>query len=112
MALKIDSLSPETTALLLIDLQNDFLEPGAPLEASMAYQSLPKLKELIQFCRDKGITIVYTRHAHDEDGSDMGLFREIYPGLGEGAALIQGKRGAEIYERSEERRVGKEWRAR
>src|SRR5690606_39768229 len=77
---------------------SDVCSSDLPLEASMAYQSLPKLKELIQFCRDKGITIVYTRHAHDEDGSDMGLFREIYPGLGEGAALIQGKRGAEIYE--------------
>jgi len=97
MALKIDFLSPSTTALLLIDLQNDFVEPGAPLEASMAYKSLPKLKELIQFCRNKGITIIYTRHAHDEDGSDMGLFKEIYPGLGEGAALIQGQRGAEIF---------------
>lgn len=98
MALKIDALDPSTTALLLIDLQNDFVEPGAPLETAMAYKSLPKLKELIAFCREKGITLVYTRHAHDDDGSDMGLFKDIYPGLGQRQALIEGQRGAEIYD--------------
>lgn len=98
MALKIDALNPDTTALLLIDLQNDFVEPGAPLETAMAYKSLPKLKELMQFCRSKGITLIYTRHAHDNDGSDMGLFKDIYPGLGQRQALIEGQRGAEIYE--------------
>ncbi len=97
MALKIESLDAASTALLLIDLQNDFVEPGAPLHASMAYKSLPKVKELIAFCREKGVQLIYTRHAHDHDGSDMGLFREIYPGLGQRQALIQGQRGAEIF---------------
>jgi ureidoacrylate peracid hydrolase len=98
VALKIDSLDPQTTALLLIDLQNDFVEPGAPLETAMAYKSLPKLKDLLGFCREKGITLIYTRHSHSEDGSDMGLFKDIYPGLGQKLALIQGQRGAEIYQ--------------
>ncbi|QFG70305.1 cysteine hydrolase [Ornithinimicrobium pratense] len=98
MSLKIDSLDPNTTALLLIDLQNDFVEPGAPLETPMAYQNLPRLKELVSFCRDRGIQLIYTRHAHDADGSDMGLFAQIYPGLGEGAALIEGQRGAQIFD--------------
>lgn len=97
MSLKIDALNPATTALVLIDLQNDFVEPGAPLETAMAYKSLPRLTELMQFCRDKGITLIYTRHAHDADGSNMGLFKDIYPGLGQGLALIDGQRGAEIY---------------
>lgn len=97
VALKIESLSPSSTALLLIDLQNDFVEPGAPLETAMAYKSLPKLQDLMRFCREKGIVLIYTRHAHDDDGSDMGLFKEIYPGLGQRQALIEGQRGAEIY---------------
>lgn len=98
MALKIESLTPHTTALLLIDLQNDFVEPGAPLETAMAYKSLPKLKSLLGFCREKGILLIYTRHSHSEDGSDIGLFKDIYPGLGQKLALIQGQRGAEIYQ--------------
>jgi ureidoacrylate peracid hydrolase len=64
----------------------------------MAYKSLPKLKDLLGFCREKGIALIYTRHSHSEDGSDMGLFKEIYPGLGQKLALIQGQRGAEIYQ--------------
>lgn len=97
MALKIDQLEPATTALLLIDLQNDFVEPGAPLETTMAYKNLPRIKNLMAFCREKGIALIYTRHAHDADGSDMGLFKEIYPGLGQRKALIQGQRGAEVF---------------
>lgn len=98
MSLKIDALDLATTALLLIDLQNDFVEPGAPLETAMAYKNLPKLKELMAFCREKGVQLIYTRHAHDDDGSDMGLFAQIYPGLGQRQALIEGQRGAEIYD--------------
>src|SRR5690606_34611555 len=64
----------------------------------MAYRSLPKLKELISFCREQGIALIYTRHAHADDGSDMGLFKDIYPGLGQKLALIEGQRGAEIFE--------------
>lgn len=97
MALKIESLDPATSALILIDLQNDFVAPDAPLHSAMAYKNIPKIRDLATFCRDRGMTIIYTRHAHDEDGFDMGLFEEIYPGLGQRQALIQGQKGAEVY---------------
>lgn len=97
MALKIESLDPVTSALILIDLQNDFVAPGAPLHSAMAHNNISKIRELTNFCRDRGMTIIYTRHAHDENGFDMGLFEKIYPGLGQRKALIQGQKGAEIY---------------
>ncbi|HEY9281561.1 MAG TPA: isochorismatase family cysteine hydrolase [Eoetvoesiella sp.] len=97
MALNIDSIDPKKTALLVIDMQNDFVETGAPLETPMALEMLPRLMDLLGFCRNAGISVIYTRHVHRPDGSDMGLFREIYPGLGEGKALIDGQRGSELY---------------
>jgi len=53
------SFDPRTTALLLIDLQNDFVETGAPLDTAMAYRNLPRIKYLIAFCREKGIAVIW-----------------------------------------------------
>lgn len=97
MGLTINQMSAEDTVLLVIDMQNDFVSKGAPLETPMALKMLPKLKELLCFAREKGIQIIYTRHVHREDGSDMGLFSEIYPGLGKRLALIEEHEGSEIY---------------
>ncbi len=97
MALKIETIAPETTALLVIDMQNDFVKKGAPLETPMALEMMDRLKGLIEHCRKAGIQIIYTRHVHRQDGSDMGLYSQIYPGLGEGKALIDEKEGSELY---------------
>lgn len=97
MALNISSVKPSSTALLVIDMQNDFVAKGAPLETAMALEMLPRLQKLLIFARERAITVIYTRHVHREDGSDMGLFSEIYPGLGERKALIEEHEGSQIY---------------
>lgn len=54
-------LDPEQSALLVIDMQNGFIEEGAALEVPMARQQVPAIKNLIEYCRSKGIPVVYTR---------------------------------------------------
>lgn len=62
-------LSPEKSALLVIDMQNGFVEEGAVLEVPMARQQVPTIKSLIQYCREKGIPVVYTRFCiADQEG--------------------------------------------
>ncbi len=53
-------LKPQETALLVIDMQNGFLDEGAPLEVPMARNQVSVLSELISFCRNKNIPVVYT----------------------------------------------------
>jgi len=53
-------LDPKKSALLIIDMQNGFVEAGAPLEVPMARQQLPIMKKLLQFCRERGIPVVFT----------------------------------------------------
>ncbi len=97
MGYQIDTLDPSATALLVIDMQHDFVAPGAPLESRAGREMIPTLNELIAFSRNKGIPVIFTAHVHAEDGRDMGLFAELYPPIAERAALIDGTPGAEIY---------------
>jgi nicotinamidase-related amidase len=66
---------PAHTALIVIDMQRDFVEPGGfgaalgndvrPLQAIV-----PTVRRLLALCRDAGLTIVHTREAHRPDLSD------------------------------------------
>jgi nicotinamidase-related amidase len=49
------------SALLIIDLQNDFVRKGAPMEVEDARTSLPKVHALIETARQKNIPIIYTK---------------------------------------------------
>lgn len=73
------SIVPERTALLVIDMQNAFLKPGSAFEVPRGREFIPRLNRLIEACRKKRIRVIFTRHAHSEDGSDLGLFREFVP---------------------------------
>jgi len=54
-------LDPEKCALLVIDMQNGFIEEGSILEVPMARRQVPVVKGLVQYCRGKGIPVVFTR---------------------------------------------------
>lgn len=54
-------LDPNKSALLVIDMQNGFLEEGAVLEVPMARQQVPTVRSLIEYCRSRGIPVIFTR---------------------------------------------------
>lgn len=49
------------SALLIVDLQNDFVRVGAPLEVPEARKNLPVVRRLIDVCRNRSIPIIYTK---------------------------------------------------
>jgi ureidoacrylate peracid hydrolase len=89
-------IDPSTTALLVIDMENDFVAPGAPFEVPAGRAMLPTLARVLTCCREQGIRVIYTTHAHRRDGSDMGLFARN-PQIARGEALADGGPGVEIY---------------
>ena len=97
MAMQIDHLDPATTAVLVIDMQNDFVASGAPMETPMGRDLLPRLSKLLGHARTTGMTVLYTTHAHRADGCDMGPFAEIYPPIANRVGLIDDTPGIEIY---------------
>jgi len=61
---KLSRLKSRTTALMIIDMQNDFTEKGAIIEVNNIRKGFLKFKKFISFCRDKGLLIIYTRHVY------------------------------------------------
>jgi nicotinamidase-related amidase len=66
---------PEHTALLVIDMQRDFVEPGGFGETlgndvSLLREVIPPLQAVLQATRDNNITVIHTREGHKPDLSD------------------------------------------
>jgi nicotinamidase-related amidase len=66
---------PQRTALLIIDMQRDFVEPGGFGETlgndvSLLREVIAPLQAVLQATRDAGITVIHTREGHVPDLSD------------------------------------------
>jgi nicotinamidase-related amidase len=66
---------PAHTALLMIDMQRDFIEPGgfgAALgnDVSLLSPVVPAAAELVALCRAMGVLVVHTQECHRPDLSD------------------------------------------
>src|SRR5258706_5866922 len=69
------SFEPASTALVVIDMQRDFIEPGGLGETlgndvRRLQAIIPTARRLLQMCRKAGMTIVHTRESHRADLSD------------------------------------------
>src|SRR3954451_8457243 len=82
--MKVDRIDPARTAMIVVDMQNDFVAAGAAMETPAARAMVPKLAEALRICRSAGIRVIYTAHVHRRDGSDMGLFDGMHPPIATG----------------------------
>jgi nicotinamidase-related amidase len=66
---------PHRTALVIIDMQRDFIEPGGFGESlgndvSLLAEIVPTVAELLALARTAGLMVVHTRESHAPDLSD------------------------------------------
>ena len=67
-------------ALLIVDMQNDFVRAGAPLEVPDARATIPAQRRLIESFRARGRPVVYTRFLSYETDNLMWLWSpECHP---------------------------------
>jgi Isochorismatase family len=93
----VDAIDPKKTAMIVVDMQNDFVASGAAMETPAARHIVPQLAKALRICRETGIKIIYTAHVHRSDGCDMGLFDDMHPPIANRHALVDGTLGVEIY---------------
>lgn len=98
MPYQVSEIDPAKCALIVVDMENDFIAPGAPMETPAGRAMLPNLKRAINFCREAGARVIYTTHAHRRDGCDAGMFATLWPPIASKAGLVDGTRGIEIYD--------------
>ena len=71
----------ERPALLVVDMQNDFVREGAPLEVPDARATIPPVRRLLEAFRARGLPVVFTRFLSEEEDNLLWLWSpQCHPG--------------------------------
>ena len=102
-------LEPESTALLMIDMQRDFVEPGGFGEmlgndVSLLRSTIEPCQRVLEAARRAGLTVIHTREGHRPDlacAPPAKLKRgRLKVGIGDkgpmGRVLVRGEHGHDI----------------
>ncbi len=65
----------EKSALIVIDMQNGFIESESPLCIAGAKSTLPSCASAIEAARKNDIPVIYVKRQYREDGSDVEITR-------------------------------------
>ncbi|GMH17682.1 hypothetical protein Nepgr_019523 [Nepenthes gracilis] len=84
------------TALLVIDMQKDFILPGGPLQVKGGGAIVPNVIKAVEVARQRGMLVVWVVREHDPLGRDVEVFRRhLYCGEKLGPT-VSGDVGAEL----------------
>jgi len=87
----------KNTALVVVDMQRAFVDPGAPVECVGARELVPKINELAATCRKLKIPVIFMKANCRADLSDAGLKADLYPFQPDDEmAPLEGRKGAEF----------------
>lgn len=86
-------VDPKRTAVLVIDMQRDFLDPGAPIATPGGLDLIPRINRLTARTRALGMPVIFTQEMHRADRSDFGIELEFEP-----PHCLEGTPGMELAE--------------
>lgn len=76
-------------ALLVVDMLNDFVLPGAPLEVPLARDIIPQIARRIEMARKAGIPVIYLCDAHAEDDDEFKIWPRHAVAKTDGARVVE-----------------------
>lgn len=88
----MNNLIVGNAALLIIDMQHDFLDADAPVWCPAGRQIIPAIQRLATAARQAGLPVIYTQEIHRPSQVDFG--RELDGA--EGLHCVDGTHGAQI----------------
>lgn len=68
-------LPAQNTALIVVDMQNDFVKPDGQLVVEAAMDTVPQIQSLLKSARQKNVRVAYTQDTHFEGDQEW----EIWP---------------------------------
>ncbi|KAL2516207.1 putative inactive nicotinamidase [Forsythia ovata] len=86
----------KNTALLVIDMQNDFILPGGQTHLKGGQDIVPNVIKAVEIARIRGIPIIWVVREHDPLGRDVELFRRHLYSSGKPKPTSKGSLGAEL----------------
>lgn len=84
---------PEATALLVVDMQNDFVDPAAELATPHGTDIIGPIAAIADACRQQNYPVIYTKEMHRGSLADFGIEGNFEP-----IHCVEGTHGAEIVE--------------
>lgn len=86
------------TALLIIDMQKDFLFPDRPLYVNGALPTVPQIKRLLNYARSQNWTVIHVIREHDKAGINVDKPRRYLFQNGGKGYCVAGTEGTQIIE--------------
>lgn len=68
-------VDPQRTGLVVVDMQNDFVNPEGALFVASAPETIPACRRVLEFARREGVAVFYTQDTHYEGDPEF----EIWP---------------------------------
>ena len=84
------------TALLIIDMQKDFLFSGKPLCVDGAMTTIPRISSLLDYARTNGWIVIHVIREHDKNGINVDKPRRYLFENGREGYCVAGTEGAQI----------------
>jgi len=69
-------VDPERTALIVVDMQNDFVSEGGTLRVADAETTVPAIAALLELARSSGMRVVYSQDTHREGDPEWAIWPE------------------------------------
>ncbi|MDX6381418.1 MAG: hypothetical protein QOI57_2442 [Rubrobacteraceae bacterium] len=69
-------VDPVRTALIVGDMQNDFVKEGGTLVVPDAEATIPKIQSLLAFARESGMKVVFVQDTHNEGDLEWEIWGE------------------------------------
>jgi len=82
----------KSSCLLVVDMQNFFLDPESPTFTPGGLAILPNVAKLIKSFRRRGLPVIYTAHVHKDKELDGGILAWWWEGM-----IMENTKDAEIY---------------
>ncbi|XP_010249653.1 PREDICTED: probable inactive nicotinamidase At3g16190 isoform X2 [Nelumbo nucifera] len=86
----------KSTALLVIDMQKDFILPGGLMQVAGGQAIVPSVVKAVEVARQRDIPVIWVVREHDPMGRDVELFRRHMYGDGKFGPITKGSVGSEL----------------